>query len=233
MPRGHLFIVDGPDGSGKTTAAAVLADELYRIYGDKSICFRHPGGTDAGVEIRRILKSPKFKLSTFAERLLFAADSIQTVEEIVNPGLERGCVILGDRWAPFTDHAYGAARGISPDDISKVHSMFPMPKIDALFVFSLPFEEIKRRKLAMLKVASEQHDSFETAAGSTHEKPLLNEEFLKQVHGFYEQAFDLGNYSLASQVAMRCANSVVRVDSSQSPRQVVEFILSTIKAMVG
>ena len=233
MSTGKLFVLDGVDGCGKTTTTDLLRDKLQEKYGDKAVVFHMPGATDLGVELRRVVKSSKYNISPFAERLVFAADARQTMDEIVLPALAAGKVVLSERWANFTDYAYGLARGMKVEEILRIHKINPVPKIDCLFVFNQSFETILRRKLAMLSSPNEKHDRFETLAGSDFKNVKIDETFLKKVHGFYEEATKELSDNFPAQAAHECADKVVKIDATEEARTNAANIFKTIVEIVG
>jgi dTMP kinase len=98
-----MFITfEGPEGSGKTTQIPQLHEYLteagYRVF-----CTREPGGTLIGDQIREVLLANKnTEMHPRTEILLFQASRAQLVEEVINPRLERGEIVLCDRYADST-----------------------------------------------------------------------------------------------------------------------------------
>lgn len=105
-----LFITfEGPDGSGKTTQLKLLADYLSQN-GQDVITTREPGGTFISDKIRQILLDPEHKeLNDHTEILLYAASRAQHVHEKILPALEKGKIVLCDRYidASIAYQAYG------------------------------------------------------------------------------------------------------------------------------
>jgi dTMP kinase len=96
--RGLFLTLDGPDGGGKTTQAARLADWL-RARGFEVVTCRDPGGTAVGERIRPIiLERATGHLALRAEMLLYMASRAQLVEEVIRPALESGRVVVSDRY---------------------------------------------------------------------------------------------------------------------------------------
>jgi dTMP kinase len=105
-----MFItLEGVEGSGKTTQARRLADWIRSELGRDVLLTREPGGTDVTKEIRALLADPQSRLDSRAELLLFLADRAQHVATVVRPALERGAVVLCDRYIDSTVayQAYG------------------------------------------------------------------------------------------------------------------------------
>ncbi|WP_176233063.1 dTMP kinase [Candidatus Hakubella thermalkaliphila] len=110
--RGLLITFEGSDGAGKSTQIQLL-QEYLREKGYQVIISREPGGTVIGERIREILKNPDFQeMSPVAEALLFAASRSQHVAEVVRPALEKGYIVLLDRYIDSSLAYQGFARGL-------------------------------------------------------------------------------------------------------------------------
>ena len=105
---GRLFIVEGIDGSGKSTQAGLLAEAL----GDDALLIREPGGTGAAERIRELLADPGVELDPLAELLLFLAARADLTARVIRPALESGRDIVSDRFADSSVAYQGAARGL-------------------------------------------------------------------------------------------------------------------------
>jgi len=117
--RGKFIVLDGPDGAGKTTQLALLADRL-EADGLEVCRARDPGGTAIGDKIREILLSPDSgEIAPDCEMLLFMASRAQLVAERIRPAIEAGQVVLCDRFVSATV-AYQGASGVSADRIIKI-----------------------------------------------------------------------------------------------------------------
>lgn len=120
---GILFSFEGIDGAGKTTQVALLAKALSDR-GHKVTCLREPGGTALGEKIRSLLldKSDEPPVPV-AELLLFAAARAQIVTTQIKPALERGEVVILDRFTDATFAYQGFGRGLPLDQILSVESI--------------------------------------------------------------------------------------------------------------
>ena len=115
-PGPGLFIsFEGGDGVGKTTQIRILADLLTAADVDH-ILTREPGGTELGVEIRRLLLHGGH-VAPRAEALLYAADRAHHIATRVRPALERGAVVLADRYLDSSVAYQGAARSLGPQEV--------------------------------------------------------------------------------------------------------------------
>lgn len=93
-----FITLEGPEGGGKSTQARRLADHL-QTQGHDVIFTREPGGTEIGDQIRRVIMSLENKsMSPEAEFLLFSASRAQVVRELIQPHLERGGIVVCDRF---------------------------------------------------------------------------------------------------------------------------------------
>lgn len=117
MGRGLFISFEGPDGSGKTTQARLLAEQLTDI-GLKVVLTREPGGTPVGEEIRKLLLNPDFAEMTVAcEALLYGAARAQLISSIIEPALERGEIVISDRYLDSGLVYQGLAGGEDPAKI--------------------------------------------------------------------------------------------------------------------
>ena len=115
-PGPGLFIsFEGGDGVGKTTQIRILADLLAAADVDH-ILTREPGGTELGVEIRRLLLHGGH-VAPRAEALLYAADRAHHIATRVRPALERGAVVLADRYLDSSVAYQGTARSLGPQEV--------------------------------------------------------------------------------------------------------------------
>jgi dTMP kinase len=113
-----LFITfEGPDGSGKSTQARILAERL-RGQGQPVLESVEPGGTPIGQQIRRILLDPANKeLTATAELLLMFAARAQNVEQWILPALAEGKIVISDRFTDSSIAYQGAGRGLGTNTV--------------------------------------------------------------------------------------------------------------------
>ncbi|HRV59137.1 MAG: dTMP kinase [Solirubrobacterales bacterium] len=104
-----MFItLEGVDGSGKTTQAALLA----RAMGTRAMTLREPGGTEAAERIRQLLADPDTPLDPIAELMLFCAARADLVSRVIRPALEVGRIVICDRFTDSTIAYQGVARDL-------------------------------------------------------------------------------------------------------------------------
>lgn len=106
---GLWITLEGGDGAGKTTQAALL-QEWLEASGRTVVRTREPGGTEVGALIRNIVLHHRGEVDPRAEALLYAADRAQHVQTVVLPALERGDVVVQDRYLDSSVAYQGAGR---------------------------------------------------------------------------------------------------------------------------
>ncbi|WP_156725600.1 dTMP kinase [Streptomyces apocyni] len=117
---GFFIALEGGDGAGKSTQAAAIA-EWIRGKGHEVVVTREPGATPVGKRLRSILLDVSSAgLSHRAEALLYAADRAEHVDTVVRPALERGAVVVSDRYIDSSVAYQGAGRDLSPTEIARI-----------------------------------------------------------------------------------------------------------------
>jgi dTMP kinase len=109
MTTGRLITIEGVDGSGKTTLAAALLEEL-KARGLDVHLLREPGGVEAAERVRGLVKDPSLDIGPRAEALLYAAARAQLVDEAIKPLLSAGTSVLLDRFVDSSLAYQGAGR---------------------------------------------------------------------------------------------------------------------------
>jgi dTMP kinase len=119
--NGFFLALEGGDGAGKSTQAEALA-EWIRAKGHEVVVTREPGATPVGKRLRSILLDVSSAgLSHRAEALLYAADRAEHVDTVVRPALERGAVVISDRYIDSSVAYQGAGRDLSPTEIARIN----------------------------------------------------------------------------------------------------------------
>ncbi|MEY4612221.1 MAG: Thymidylate kinase [Planctomycetota bacterium] len=145
MRKGFFVSFDGLDGCGKSTQVKLLASNLASR-GMKTTTCIDPGGTELGKILREILLHHKSQIATRCEALLFMASRAQLVDQVVLPALDRGEVVISDRYL-FANVVYqGYGGGLNPDElwqagILSTNGILP----DVTFLLDLPVSVSRQR----------------------------------------------------------------------------------------
>jgi dTMP kinase len=136
-----LIVLEGPEGAGKSTQLRVLVEWLT-TRGTEVVGVREPGGTVLGDEIRRILLDPDSDITAHAEALLFMASRAELVERVLRPALDRGAIVLLDRFFLATYAYQGAGRGLPEKEIVAANRIATGGLVpDLTMLLALPAEE--------------------------------------------------------------------------------------------
>ncbi|MBM3306784.1 MAG: dTMP kinase [Candidatus Eisenbacteria bacterium] len=124
LGRAGLFVTfEGVEGSGKSTQARALEAHLRRR-GTPVVVSREPGGSPLGEELRRILLDhAQAGMLPLTELLLYLASRAEHVSQVVRPGLERGAVVISDRYADASVAYQGGGRGLGWETVDPLNRM--------------------------------------------------------------------------------------------------------------
>ncbi len=200
MKSGLFLVLEGPEGSGKTTQATRL-EEWLAAGGVPVLRVREPGGTAAGEEIRRLLLHSGH-LPARAELLLMEAARAVLVEERIRPALAEGKVVLADRFALSSLAYQGVARGLGLADVRTLNSIATGGlSPDLTLVLAVPPAVSEGRR---------------SARGAADRIEQAGREFHERVAGAYEM--------LARQEA-----GIVLLDGTAPPDEVHERIVAILR----
>tara|TARA_Y100001960_G_C14468457_1_gene725655 strand:+ start:80 stop:706 length:627 start_codon:yes stop_codon:yes gene_type:complete len=200
-----FFSFEGIDGSGKSTQVKMLLDYLTRN-NNKPTIVREPGGTEISEEIRKILlKNRDDTLSPRTEALLMTASRNQLINQIIIPRLEKGEIIIADRFSDSTLAYQGGGRSLDINWLIKLnkfatHNVYP----DITFYIDIPPEEWQKRN------SSKQNDRFENAG--YHLQKKVRDEYLKIVDLFPER--------------------IIKINGLKSPLEIHEFIVGIVSKKI-
>jgi dTMP kinase len=146
--RGLFVVLEGPEGSGKSSLAGPLAERM-RGRGVEPVVVREPGGTRAGEIARQALLDPEHPVGPLAELFLYLAARAELVETVIAPALQQGRVVLSDRFALSTEAYQMAGRGIprevvEPANRAAAGGLRP----DLMLILDLPPEVGRARQVA-------------------------------------------------------------------------------------
>jgi dTMP kinase len=145
--RLSLFItLEGGEGSGKSTQAQALK-ELLEAKGFTVTLTREPAGCPLGQRVREFLSDPSLRLDPRSELFLFVAARAQHVAEVIRPALERGEIVICDRFSDSTVAYQGYGRGLSLDDVRLANRIATRGLVpDLTVLLSVPVETGLGRK---------------------------------------------------------------------------------------
>ena len=119
MAGSSVFVVlEGGDGCGKSTQVARLVSRVRQL-GREVVATREPGATEAGAAIRSLVLGGG-DLDARTEALLIAADRAEHVARVIRPALERGAVVVSDRYVPSSLAYQGVARGLGVEAVARL-----------------------------------------------------------------------------------------------------------------
>jgi len=118
---GVFVAFEGGDGAGKSTQVQLLGDALSAL-GLEVVLTREPGGTPAAEAMRHVVLTPDFAgLDPRAEALLYAASRAEHVARLVQPALDRGAVVITDRYIDSSIAYQGVGRALGPDVVGEIN----------------------------------------------------------------------------------------------------------------
>jgi len=137
MARGVFITFEGIDGSGKSSQARLLADNLQAAGHDTRLT-REPGGSQGAEEIRRLLvEGDPDRWSAETEILLFTAARRDHLEKTIEPALKAGKTVVSDRFADSTRVYQGAARAALRPMVDQLHSQMIGVEPDLTFIIDM------------------------------------------------------------------------------------------------
>lgn len=163
--KGLFITLEGIEGCGKSTQAKLLK-EYFEKQGREVILTREPGGTELGASIRRLLLESGH-VYPIAELLLFLADRNQHVREMIVPALEKGAVVICDRYYHSTFAYQAAGRKVGSETVKIINDIaMEGTKPLITFLIDIPVDEGFRRKKAnrmeLDRIEREKKDFHET-----------------------------------------------------------------------
>jgi dTMP kinase len=153
--KGVFIVIEGLDGSGKTTQAHILAQKLSKNYPVNLTA--EPSRGKIGTFIRQCCLYEDKRLPTEAEALLFAADRIEHLQKEIKPALDQGKIVICDRYT-YSSLAYQGSAGLSLDWIKTINARALQPDF-AIFIDVPPekvLERLQRKKSVMETLETQQ-----------------------------------------------------------------------------
>jgi dTMP kinase len=146
--RGFFIVLEGPEGSGKSTLIGPLAERM-RAGGADPVVVREPGGTRAAEIARQALLDPEHPVGPVAELFFYLAARADLVQTVIRPALAVGRVVLSDRFALSTEAYQMAGRGLDPAMVrSANHAATHGLRADLTLILDLPPEIGQARQIA-------------------------------------------------------------------------------------
>ena len=144
---GFFITFEGGEGCGKSSQSRLLYRRLQKL-AVPALLTHEPGVTDLGKKITRLLKwSQDIDISPLAELLLFNASRAQLVKEVIRPALEKGVIVICDRFADSTTAYQGYGRGLDLDTVKAVNRMATQGLVpDLTILLDMPVEGGLARK---------------------------------------------------------------------------------------
>jgi dTMP kinase len=164
--RGLFIVLEGPEGSGKSTLTAPLVERM-RKSGVDPLVLREPGSTRAAEIARQALLDPEHPVGPLAELFLYLAARADLVQSTIRPALAEGRVVLSDRYALSTEAYQMAGRGIDPELVragnqAATGGLWP----DLTLILDLPPEMGQARQLA----GGKQQDRLDRESADFHRR---------------------------------------------------------------
>lgn len=160
--KGLFIVMEGPDGSGKTTQINLL-EQYLKEAGYECLITREPGGTVIGEEVRELILNPEYKkMSPVTEMLLYAASRAQLVHEVIGPALEAGKIVISDRFVDSSIVYQGIARNLGISTVAAVNAPgIGIYRPDGIFFIDLSEAEGIRRKKNQKKLDRMEQESID------------------------------------------------------------------------
>ena len=160
--KGLFIVMEGPDGSGKTTQINLL-EQYLKEAGYECLITREPGGTVIGEEVRELILNPEYKeMSPVTEMLLYAASRAQLVHEVIGPALEAGRIVISDRFVDSSIVYQGIARNLGISTVAAVNAPgIGIYRPDGIFFIDLSEAEGIRRKKNQKKLGRMEQESID------------------------------------------------------------------------
>ena len=165
-PCGFFLTVEGPDGSGKTTQVNRLEKSLLQ-YGFDVQRTREPGGCSISEKIRQIILDPaNEEMCDTCEALLYAAARAQHVHQVIRPAVEKGKLLLSDRFVDSSVAYQGSGRGLGIATVQQINA----PAVDHMLPDATLYLSIDARQALARRLAVSEPDRLESQAVSFHQR---------------------------------------------------------------
>jgi dTMP kinase len=203
VTRGLFIAIEGGEGAGKSTQTGLLAEYL-KSRGYEVVVTREPGGTPTAEKIRNLLLDPQVTdMPDQTEALLFAAARADHAANLIRPALERGAVVICDRYIDSSVAYQGVARGLGSDYVRSLSEWATSGLIpDFTIYLQIPLEE-----------SAERMDG-------TDRMEIQSRDFHRVVH----QAF--------SDIAGLSSHPHIRIDGTQPKEEIAQQIRAALEQVL-
>ncbi len=235
---GYFVTIEGIEGAGKSTLRSRLSD-FATAAGLDVVLTREPGATTLGQSVREIVLDPKNKkLNPYAELMLFAADRAQHVEEILRPSLDRGALVICDRYIHSTLAYQGYGRGLDLAQLRTLNDIVTQGlKPDLVLLLDLsPDAGLDRARARARKSSGTfQIDLSSGTVVSKTAAATAGATAASQWTRFEEQdlAFHQRLRAGFLELSRDPANRFVVIDAEKRPDDVAEAAIDALKALIG
>lgn len=205
--EGKFITLEGPDGSGKTTAASIIVEQL-KAQGYKVLLTREPGGIDIAEQIRKIiLDKNNTAMEARTEALLYAAARRQHLVEKVLPAIKEGYIVICDRFVDSSLVYQGVGRGIGIKEVYDMN-LFAIGDImpTKTIFFDIPYLE------GLKRISNDNRE--------TDRLDLESNNFHKQVYEGYLKICDM------------YPERIVKIDARKTVDEVVDQVMTEIKKII-
>jgi dTMP kinase len=208
-------IFEGNEGTGKTSTMHAVAERMKDRLSVKLT--HHPGSTPLGKHLRQLVKypteiDPNIEIDPLSRQLLYMADAVNFIEDVLKPSLAAGETVFADRSSFISGLVYATADGVDQQEIHRLLQLTNPPRADRLYILQCPWEVGLERVRANRGVTTDHYDNESDDFFSKVEKIYGN-----LLTGSAEQTM------MVSRVA--ALDNVIYIDASQPPNKVVEDIV--------
>lgn len=208
MTKGAFILIDGPNGTGKSTAMRTAAEKL-RADGYDVLETREPGGTPLAEKLRGLVLDSSNRMDTVTQLLIFNAARRSHIQEVINPNVEAGRIVLCDRFLPsslvFQSLNPDGTPNLSDELILDAHRQFCFGRLPDLTLYLDAPLHVRRERIAGR--AGAPADRFEE----------------------YESAFDIACAEKFQACVDLLPNASVTIDASGTPEAVAESVHGSIR----
>jgi len=220
--RGKFITFEGLDGTGKSTQMRKLAGAL-RAAGHKVVETREPGGTATGEKIRKVLlDSATAELAPLAEMALMFASRAQHIAEVILPALDRGQIVLCDRFTDSTEAYQGSGRKLGTEVVLKLHGALCRDLQPDLTIL---LESDPAKSVGRARRRNRQSADRANKSGNKH---VDENRFEQQSRGFFSRVRE-GYLAIAAREPQRVVAVDARGTPAQTHRRIIEVVGRKLK----